>query len=79
MTFYIKAPLDPGGIVVLRGKMERVEGRANATEVVYGDATFLQEQAREGWPDLDWQIEKVSETKYVVKGEAAKQQRTKLR
>jgi hypothetical protein len=74
MTVYVKAPLGPGGIVELRGKMEKVEGRANATEVVYGDATFLQEQAYKGWPDLDWQIEKISENKYVVIGDTLKQQ-----
>jgi hypothetical protein len=73
MTVYIKAPLGPGGIVEVRGKMERLEGRANATEVVYGDATFLQEQAYKGWPDLDWQIEKVSENKYIIKGDAKHQ------
>ena len=69
MTSFIKAPLGPDGIVVTRGKMEKVEGRANATEFVYGDADFLQGQAFEAWPDLDWQIEKVSEKKYVVRGD----------
>jgi hypothetical protein len=69
MTSYIKAPLGSDGIVVMRGRMEKVEGRANATEVVYGDADFLQQRAYEQWPGLDWQIEKVNENKYVVKGE----------
>ncbi len=69
MAFYVKAPLSSDGVVVMRGRMEKVEGRANATEVVYGDATFLQQQACDGWPELDWQIESVNENKYVVKGE----------
>jgi hypothetical protein len=66
MTVYIHAPLGPDGIVVLRGEMERVDDRANASEVVYGDAAFLQEQAYKQWPDIDWQILKISEKRYVV-------------
>ena len=61
-----KAPLTSDGIVVTRGKMEKVEGRANATELLYGDADFLQRRAWEEWSDLDWQIEKTSEQKYIV-------------
>lgn len=72
MTSYIKAPLAPGGIVELRGRMEKVEDRADATEVVHGDATFLQEQACKGWPSLNWQIEKIDGTKYIIRGDATK-------
>ncbi len=55
-----------------RGKMEKVEGRANAAQVVYGDADFLQRRAFEQWPDLDWQIEKIGDKKYVVVAKAAR-------
>ncbi len=72
MTFYIRAPLSPDGVVVMRGKMEKVEGRSNATEVVYGDAQFLQQRAAEGWPELDWEIEKVSENKHIVIGKSGR-------
>jgi hypothetical protein len=72
MAYYLKAPLGPDGIVVTRGKIEKVEGRASATEVVYGDADFLQRRAFEQWPDLDWQIEKIGDKKYVVVAKAAR-------
>lgn len=68
MTFYIKAPLDSDGIVVTRGIMEKVEDRASATKVVYGDASFLEGRAYEQWPDLDWKIEEVGDQKYFVYG-----------
>jgi hypothetical protein len=66
MTAYIRVPIDSDGVVAPRGQMEKVEVRADATEVVYGDAAFLQERAYEGWPELDWQILKVAPNKYVV-------------
>jgi hypothetical protein len=67
-TLYIKAPLDSGGIVVLRGKMELVESRAGATELVFGDADFLEGVAYSERPDLHWQKEEVSSGKYIVRG-----------
>jgi hypothetical protein len=54
----------------MRGKMVKVEGRTNTTEIVFGDPDFLQRQAWEEWPDLDWQIEKIVAQKYLVKGNA---------
>jgi hypothetical protein len=72
MALYIRVPLGPDGIVVTHGKMEIVDSRADATEVVYGHADFLQRRAAEKWTDLFWQIEKVSERKYVVRGDARK-------
>jgi hypothetical protein len=72
MALYITVPLDPDGVVLTHGEMEVVDSRVNATEVVYGDAAFLQRRASEKWTDLFWQIEKVSERKYVVRGEARK-------
>jgi hypothetical protein len=71
-TLYIKAPLDSGGVVVLRGKMELVESRANATELVYGDADFLEGVASNERPDLNWQKEVVSSGRYSVKGDPSK-------
>ena len=70
MASYIKAPLGPDGIVVMRGALVKVEDRASATEVVHGDTDILLEKAREGWPELEWQAEKVSATKSIVKGDA---------
>ena len=70
-TFYIKAPLDNGGIVALRGKMEIVESRASATELVFGDAEFLEGVAFNERPDLRWQKEEVSDGKYIVIGSAS--------
>lgn len=72
MTSYVKAPLGPDGIVELRGKMEIVEERTSATHLVYGDATFLQGKAYDGWPDVDWQIERIDDKKYIIKGDALK-------
>jgi hypothetical protein len=67
-TLYIKAPLDSGGIVVLRGKMKLVESRASATELVFGDADFLEGVAYSERPDLHWQKEEISGGKYIVSG-----------
>lgn len=69
VTLYIKAPLDNAGIVVTRGEMELVEVRANATELVFGDADFLEGVAYNKRPDLHWQKEEVGNSKYIVKGE----------
>jgi|GEM_PF-2739764 len=68
-THYIKAPLDSAGIVVTRGKMEIVNTRASATELVFGDADFLEGVAFNERPDLHWQKEEVGVGKYIVKGE----------
>jgi hypothetical protein len=69
MSFYIRAPLDEAGIVTTRGRMERVELRADATEVVYGDASFLEGEAYREWPEISWKIEKVGDRKYVVRSD----------
>jgi hypothetical protein len=69
VTLYIKAPLDNAGIVVTRGEMDLVESRASATELVSGDADFLEGVAYSRRPDLHWQKEEVSKGKYIVKGE----------
>jgi hypothetical protein len=69
MTLYIRAPLGPDGIVVEQGKMELVEGRGDATEMVFGDADFLEGKAYEKRPDLKWQKEKLDNKKFVVRGD----------
>ena len=70
MTFYIKAPLS-GEVVSLRGKLEKVEGRTNATEVKKADAEYLREQAQGGWRNLNWEIEELPSGKYIVKARQA--------
>lgn len=69
MTLYVKAPLGPDGIVLVQGKMELVGSRVEATEVVFGDADFLEGKAYEARPDLKWQKEKTEGKRYIVKGE----------
>jgi hypothetical protein len=46
-----------------------VGNRADATEMVFGDADFLEGKANEKRPDLKWQKEEVEGRKYVVKGD----------
>ena len=48
--------------------MQTVELRAHATELVYGDAAYLQGKAMEQWPDLEWRIEHFRTGRYVLKG-----------
>ena len=79
MTFYVKAGLSPGGLVELRGSMEKVEGRANATEFVQDDAAFLQKKAQRGWPDFSWQVESTPSGKYVVKAEELRMRQGKAK
>ncbi len=50
--------------------MQRVDSRAHATELLYGDAAYLQGAAQEQWSDLDWQIINVRTRRFVVKGES---------
>jgi hypothetical protein len=69
MTLYVKAPRGPDGVVVTRGTMELVEGRSNATEMVFGDADFLEGKAYEKRPDLKWQKETLANKKYIVRGD----------
>ena len=69
-TLYIKAPLDNAGIVVTRGKMEIVDSRASATELVFGDADFLEGVAFNERPDVRWQKEEVAGGKYIIKGQS---------
>ena len=70
MTFYIRVALSKDGIVGTKGKIERTDMRAHASELIYGDAAYLQGVAQEQWPDLAWRIEHVRTSKYVVKGES---------
>ncbi len=54
--------------------MQRVDSRAHATELLYGDAAYLQGAAQEQWPELDWYIVHVGIRKFVVKGEPNRSQ-----
>jgi hypothetical protein len=67
MTFYIRVPLGSGDTV--SSKTERVSSRDNATELEYADAEDFRLQAFMTWTEFNWQIEKVSATKYIVRGE----------
>ena len=69
MTVYLRVPLSKEGIADVKGTIERVELRAYATELIYGDAAYFQGVAEEQWPDIVWKIEHVRTRKYVVKGE----------
>jgi hypothetical protein len=69
MPIYVKAPLGPDGVVLNQGEMELVGSRSDATEMVFGDADFLEGNAYEARPDLKWQKEKVDNKKYVVRGD----------
>ncbi len=64
----IRVPVSQHGIVEDTDKMQRVDSRAHATELLYGDAAYLQESAQEQWPALDWYILQVRTRKFVVKG-----------
>lgn len=70
MAFYLKVPLSGHGIADTKGKVERLELRAFATELFYDDAAHLQGLAQERWPDCVWRVEHVRTRKYVVKGTA---------
>ena len=68
MAFYLNVPLLEHGIADTTGPLEKVELRHFATELIYGDAAYLQGVAQERWSDVDWRIEHVRTRKYVVKG-----------
>ena len=69
MPSYIRVPLAPGGIAPKRGTFERVYARDDATEMEEGDAKYLRGKAYDEWHELDWQIEKVSDRKYIVRAD----------
>lgn len=68
MAFYLKVPLSEHGIADLEGNLDRVELRAHATEMIYGDAAYLQGLVQERWPDCTWRIEHARTRKYLVRG-----------
>ncbi len=57
LTFYIRVPLSEYGVAEMKGKVERIDTRAHASELIYGDAAYLQGLAQEQWPELNWRIE----------------------
>jgi|SRR5215472_8187618 len=69
MAFYLSVPLLEHGTADRSGEIEKVVLRSHATELLSGDAAYLQGLARKLWPDFDWRIEYVHTRKYVVKGE----------
>ena len=69
MPFYINVPLSARAIVEERGNIRTVDSRAQATELLYGDAAYIRGIAQERWPGLHWKIERVRTAKYVVTGE----------
>ena len=68
MVSYLQVKLPPSGAVELAKSITIVQGRAEATEVGWADATFLQVRASKLWRDLDWQIDRAHSGKYVVRG-----------
>jgi hypothetical protein len=70
MAWYVKVPLAPDGIVNLKNPMRITELRAEASEVVTGDAFFLMGKAAEEWPEYCWKCEGLTSGKYVITGEA---------
>ena len=70
MAVYINAPLSDNGLLdSLTSEVRMVESRAYATELLYGDAAYVQGLARERWPDVDWGVVHVRTRKFVVKGQ----------
>jgi hypothetical protein len=68
MPFYIKVPLSEDGLIDTNGKLQKVETRAHASELVYSDAAHAKGVADEMWPGITWRIEHVRTGKFVVKG-----------
>lgn len=69
MAFYLSVPLSKDGVADMQGKIEKVDGRAHASELIYGDAAYILGLAQRAWPDLDWNLQHVRTRTYVVKGE----------
>lgn len=70
MAFYLSVPVSDHGIADYTGKVELIDLRTDASALLYGDAAYLQGMAQDKWADLDWQIERVSSRRYLVKGES---------
>lgn len=69
MTFYINVPVSELGTVEKAGEMRRVDSRAHATEMFYGDAAYLLGIAQEKWAELAWRTEHARTRKFLVVGE----------
>ena len=67
MALYINARLTNEGLLDSTEDLRTVESRAQATELIYGDAAYLQGIAQERWPDFDWSLVHVRTRKCVVK------------
>ena len=67
MQFYLQVPPTEDS-TAQRGKVEKVDSRFRASEMIYGDAAYFQRLAQDEWPEFDWRIEHARTAKYVVKG-----------
>ncbi len=69
MTVYVRVQLSEDGVAEPTGPVEKVDMRAHASELLYGDAAYLHGLAKEQWPELNWRIEAVRTRKFIVKGD----------
>ena len=70
VRLYINVQLSELGALENAGDMRKVDMRAHASEMFYGDAAYALGIAQETWPDLEWRTEHARTRKFLVVGEA---------
>jgi hypothetical protein len=73
MNCYVRVSPAPGGTAPARGGFDLVYSPHDATRMSYDDADFFRKKAFQSPEnkDVDWEIVKVGNGEYVVKGERA--------
>jgi hypothetical protein len=69
MNSYVRLPQAAGETAPVTKHFDFVYVPDDATRMSYDDADYFRKRAFEKLPDLDWQVEKAGEGKYVVRGE----------
>lgn len=59
MAFYLTVPISHHGTAGDSRKVQKVDSRAHAGELLYGDAAYILGLAQEVWPGLDWNLQHV--------------------
>jgi hypothetical protein len=67
--FYVSITVTANGAIAPGGAIQRIEGRAAATELARVDAEFIREKAQQLWPNCEWALDETYRGKYVVRGE----------
>jgi hypothetical protein len=74
-TTDLKTELSSDGIAEVKGPLEKITERGDASELSQADARFFQSHTFQQWPDLAWEIGPAGAGKYIVKAEGLRKRK----